>query len=247
MLSTFYFKKPCSSIKILIYTTTKFKYANLQTYGNIISILLLREERLMKYCVKCGSQNADSSKFCTECGAALAVSETSENNYNHETDIIDTTYSYGDNTSSNENTSHSESTYSEDKDKYSYTYNANSNSHTGYSSVHPGIIPRSIALSIILSIVTCGIYQLYWMFKMNDEVNILSSEPAATSGGIVILLHLVTCGIYGIYWSYKMGERCDRIKGSANGSSDILYLILTLLGFGIVTMCLIQDSINKAV
>ena len=82
---------------------------------------------------------------------------------------------------------------------------------------------------------------------MNEEVNVLASEPNATSGGLVIVLHFITCGIYGIYWSYKMGERCDRIKGSVGGSSAILYLILTLLGFGIVTFCLIQDTINKAV
>ena len=85
-------------------------------------------------------------------------------------------------------------------------------------------------------------YSIYWMIKLNDEVNIVSGEPQATSGGIVFLLTIVTCGIYGLYWLYKMGERCDRIKG-VNGSSG--YLILGLFGFGIISYCLIQDTLNK--
>lgn len=181
----------------------------------------------MKYCVKCGFQNEDSAKFCIECGAALSVAE-------------DTIYTY----EPVENTS---SANSSSEDKYTYTYNADTDKHTAYTSVHPGITPRNIAVAIILSIVTCGIYQLYWMYKMNEEVNTLASEPAATSGGLVLLFHILTGGIYGIYWCYRMGERCDRIKGSVDGSSAILYLILTLLGFGIVTFCLIQDTINKSV
>ena len=108
-----------------------------------------------------------------------------------------------------------------------------------------GITPRSIPLCIIFTLITCGIYGIYWMIKLNDEVNIVSGEPQATSGGIVFLLTIVTCGIYGLYWLYKMGERCDRIKG-VNGSSGILYLILGLVGFSIISYCLIQDTLNKA-
>lgn len=113
-----------------------------------------------------------------------------------------------------------------------------------YSARQFGIMPRSIPLCIIFSIITCGIYGIYWMIKLNDEVNLLSGEPYATSGGIVFLLTIITCGIYGLYWLYKMGERCDRIKGM-NGNSGILYLILGLVGFGIISYCLIQDTLNK--
>ena len=74
-----------------------------------------------------------------------------------------------------------------------------------------GITRRSIGLAIVLSIITCGIYALYWIGKINDDVNVLSGETQATSGGMVLLLSIVTCGIYELYWLYKMGERCDRI------------------------------------
>lgn len=110
-----------------------------------------------------------------------------------------------------------------------------------------GIAPRNIALCILFSIITCGIYSIYWMIKINDEVNQLSGEPNATSGGMVFLFSLITCGIYGLYWMYKMGERCERIKRMPAGYTGILYLVLGLVGFGIISYALIQDTLNKAV
>ncbi len=105
---------------------------------------------------------------------------------------------------------------------------------------------REIALAIIFSIITCGIYSLYWLVKLNDEVNQLAGEQGATSGGMVLVFDIITCGIYGWYWLYKMGERCDKIKRSNNNSS-LVFLLLGIFGLGIISYCLIQDTINKAV
>ena len=109
---------------------------------------------------------------------------------------------------------------------------------------------RSIGVCILLSIITCGIYGLYWMVQLNDEVNQLSGHTNDTSGGMVLLLSIVTCGIYEWFWIYKMGEKVDAIKtsrGEAASSSPILYLLLSIFGFDIVAWALIQDTINHAV
>ena len=53
---------------------------------------------------------------------------------------------------------------------------------------------------------TCGIYGLYWLYTLTEDVNKLTGDPNATSGGIVILLSLVTCGIYSWYWLYKQAN-----------------------------------------
>ena len=108
------------------------------------------------------------------------------------------------------------------------------------------IAPRNIALCIVLTIITCGIYGIFWMIRLNDEINELSGEPYATSGGMVFLFTLITCGIYGLYWYYKMGQRADRIQGQS-GSTAILYLILGIFGLGIINYALMQDVINKEV
>ncbi len=109
---------------------------------------------------------------------------------------------------------------------------------------------RNIVLAIILTIIKCGIYGIYWMYVLNEDINKLSDHPEATSGGLVILFTIITCGIYGLYWYYKMGERVEEIrakKGLPNGSSAVLFLILGILGLGIVNYCIMQSNINQAV
>ena len=107
---------------------------------------------------------------------------------------------------------------------------------------------RNLAVCIILTIVTCGIYGLVWLYWLNDDTNTVSNEPNPTSGGIVILLSIVTCGIYGIYWAYKQGEKLNRaneMRGMAKSDRSIIYLVLVIFGLGIVAYALMQDELNN--
>lgn len=107
---------------------------------------------------------------------------------------------------------------------------------------------RNIVVAIILTILTCGIYGIYWFIKMTDEINALRGEPGATSGIKAFLFTLLTCGIYSFYWNYKMGKKIYEIELMNNkpaSDNSILYLILALLGLSIVNWCLIQDELNR--
>ena len=116
-----------------------------------------------------------------------------------------------------------------------------------YNTNMPLIKNRNIAMQVILSILTCGIYGLYWFITMTDESNVLSDEKTA-SGGMAILLTLVTCGIYSFYWNYKMGQKLNLAGRKYNKSisdNSVLYLVLSLFGLTIVNYCLIQSDLNK--
>ncbi|MCI5966885.1 MAG: DUF4234 domain-containing protein [Tenericutes bacterium] len=116
-----------------------------------------------------------------------------------------------------------------------------------YNTNMPLIKNRNIAMQVILSILTCGIYGLYWFITMTDESNNLSDEKTA-SGGMAVLLTLVTCGIYSFYWNYKMGQKLNLAGRKYNKSisdNSVLYLVLSLLGLTIVNYCLIQSDLNK--
>lgn len=103
---------------------------------------------------------------------------------------------------------------------------------------------RNIVLCIILSLVTCGIYGIYWFICIsNDMCELVSDDGYEVSGGMAFLLTLVTCGIYGFYWAYKMGCKMDRIKG--DGTFSILFLLLQIFGLGIVNYCIMQSEINN--
>lgn len=106
---------------------------------------------------------------------------------------------------------------------------------------------RNIAVCIILSIVTCGIYGIYWFIVMTDDTNRISGQMNATSGGMAFLFVILTCGIYAIYWYYKMGENIDmakRNRGLQSSNTGVLYLLLGIFGFGIISYALLQNELN---
>lgn len=107
---------------------------------------------------------------------------------------------------------------------------------------------RSIALSIILSIVTCGIYGIYWYIKMTDEINSVAGEDSP-SGVVAFLLSLITCGLYTFYWMYNMGKRLNNAKEQrglpVDNNMPFIYIVLTIFGLGIISWAIMQDDLNK--
>ena len=107
---------------------------------------------------------------------------------------------------------------------------------------------RNVALCIVLSLVTCGIYGLYWFVCLTDDSLYISKEDGA-SGVMALVFSIITCGIYSLYWSYKMGDRIDIGKSNYNipgGSNNgILYLVLSFFGLGIISWALMQSELNR--
>ena len=108
---------------------------------------------------------------------------------------------------------------------------------------------RSIGMCIVLSIITCGIYGLYWFVVLTDDANRMTEDAQnETSGGMALLFKIITCNIYGLYWMYKQGDKIDRIKNSRgipSSNTGILYLILSLFGLSIVSYALMQNELNN--
>ena len=119
------------------------------------------------------------------------------------------------------------------------------NTGSGYNI---GIPKRNIVLAIVFSLITCGIYSIYWMVVMTDEANRASGEDNDTSGVMALIFTIITCGIYSFYWNYKMGKKLY-LAGSKSGKiisdNSIIYLVLALFGLSIVNYCLIQNDLNN--
>lgn len=113
----------------------------------------------------------------------------------------------------------------------------------------PVVENRNIAVCILLSIITCGIYGIIWFINLVNDVNkVCQDDKSSQSGGTVFLLSLITCGIYAIIWFYQAGKRMDtagKRYGMQISDNSVIYLILTLVGFGIVNYCLLQSDLNK--
>ena len=174
------------------------------------------------YCPNCGTNVDDRSKFCPVCGEKLERETPPE---------------------------YSEPQQSPQPPVYPTPPRPESGYNPNYSGYRAPIQKRSIAVSIILSIVTCGIYSIYWLYTIVTDLNMASGETEDTSGGIVILLDIVTCSIYLMYWFYKAGGKVNKIHYLDNRPQDnslgILYLLLSLFGFSIISYALIQNELNK--
>ena len=110
---------------------------------------------------------------------------------------------------------------------------------------------RSIPLAIVLTLVTVGLYAIYWLYTLTEDAHAAAGERTTASGGMVILFSLITCGIYSFYWLYKMGETIIMAKQRRGMTVDtnlpIIYLVLALFGFGIISYALMQNSLNEIV
>ncbi len=107
---------------------------------------------------------------------------------------------------------------------------------------------RSIPLCIILSLVTCGIYGLYWMYKLTEDTHQAVGRRTTASGGMAVLYSIITCSIYLFYWQYKMGESILAAKEQRGIAADknipIIYLVLSLFGLALVSDALLQSALN---
>ncbi len=101
---------------------------------------------------------------------------------------------------------------------------------------------RNIVTCILLSIITCGIYGIYWVIMLAREA--VSVKDPADNGllEIVLMLFLPFLGIFLV--EKKFAEGCAA-KGVAHSDNSVLYLVLGLLGLGIVGLCMLQNDLNK--
>ncbi|OON86646.1 hypothetical protein BXO88_06525 [Oribacterium sp. C9] len=201
------------------------------------------------FCKKCGKEMPDDTKFCPVCGepvnsvnlkdlgqGAVNAANSAFNDAENElrTAAQDVANGFSGNTG---------------------TYNANNGNNGG--SYMGGRLKedRSIWMYILLSIVTCGIYSLYFLYKLIQDVNIAMAGDGEETAGLVkyILLSVITCGIYGWYWQYCLGNRLANnaprygMNFQENGTTILLWTVLGsfLCGLGpIIAWSIIIKNTN---
>ena len=102
--------------------------------------------------------------------------------------------------------------------------------------------PRSVGMVIILSIVTLGIYGIWWSGNLQRSLKQRTGEGFGMGGHILSLF--LTFGIYALVWQYKAGKRLAKC-GAQDRSA--LYLVLCLVGGvgAIANPILMQLDVNK--
>ena len=111
-----------------------------------------------------------------------------------------------------------------------------------------GMEKRNIGVCVILSLVTCGIYHLYWIYCIGHDIYTANGEESRA--GTDLLLSIVTCGIYLFYMYYMHGKRLNDIRhkyGIPPRDDGILLVILAIFTAGIVSDCILQHTLNEEI
>lgn len=107
---------------------------------------------------------------------------------------------------------------------------------------------RSILAGVILTIITCGIYGLYWQYKQMDTLNVWLGRNDY-SFWLWLILSILTCGIFGIYYEYKMACGINEIQNNNDILHDhnlpIICVLLAIFGVGIASLAIQQYQINR--
>ncbi len=108
----------------------------------------------------------------------------------------------------------------------------------------------SIAGYIILTLLTCGLFNLYWNYRQMKACNYLLGREEF-SFWAWLLLTIITCGIYHVFYQYKMGTAIGEIQHSRGlyifENLPIISVVVTIIGLPFVVDCIHQNEINKIV
>lgn len=105
---------------------------------------------------------------------------------------------------------------------------------------------RGIPVTIILTLVTCGIYGLFWHYWVTKELKDYLDKRDLNPG--VELLLSILCFPYYFYWVYKVSRlimESQERAGIRAEDRSVLNIILAVFGLGIVSMAIIQNDLNE--
>jgi len=116
----------------------------------------------------------------------------------------------------------------------------------------PGTVrERNGGLVVFLTIITCFVYKLFWLYRTTDELRAATGDTALNPG-IDVLLTIVTCGLWGVYVEFRNVQKIHavlvtRYPGRKDQSQTVLILFLASLVVGVtwlVATFIVQEEFN---
>lgn len=113
----------------------------------------------------------------------------------------------------------------------------------------------SPALVLVLAIVTCGLYLIYWYYSVYSDLKQLDGRtPTGNAYFVDFLLMIVTCGIWGIYVDYRISQQLNELQERAGlqaNDTTALVIILDVAAYVtiaftyMISSAIQQDQLNK--
>ena len=115
---------------------------------------------------------------------------------------------------------------------------------------------RSLLVMILLSIITFGIYELYYIHTVAKDTNTICEGHEGKTSGLfaLILLSLLTCGIYGFFWWYRIGDMLAKavhrrsLHATVSGGTVLLCFLIGTFVFPIISfvgLYYVNEALNE--
>lgn len=104
---------------------------------------------------------------------------------------------------------------------------------------------RKIGTCIILSIVTCGIYLIYWEYLLVKNTRAVKKESTDCAKEILCLIFVP---FYALYWWFTRGKAVKSsfaAHGYSATGNENAYLVLGIFCLGLVSMAIMQNDFNS--
>ncbi len=101
-----------------------------------------------------------------------------------------------------------------------------------------------IVVDILLTIVTCGIYNVYIQYRQIQAVNAMLGEPRYDFFRWAIFT-FITCGLYHVYHEYLVTKDLMKYGGEHAEWEPLVAVFLSVAGFSWLVDALQQNTINK--
>lgn len=106
------------------------------------------------------------------------------------------------------------------------------------------IIKKNILTSIVISILTMGLYAIYWEYLTVKNIRAMKKDDAYL---IEEYLCVMFVPFYSIYWWYTRGRYATAeltARGYAVTGNETVYLVLAIFGLNIVSLAILQKNLN---
>lgn len=98
----------------------------------------------------------------------------------------------------------------------------------------------------ILNVVTFGIWQYVWIYKMTNALNLVDEKEQRDATKTLLLCLFIP--MYAIWWFYKSAAAIKKLEDALEIKSDIGVLVPVFAVFcPLIAMLMVQDNLNKIV
>lgn len=102
---------------------------------------------------------------------------------------------------------------------------------------------RSIPLDLLLTLLTCFLYNVYIQYKQMQAVNDMLKENKYNFVHW-LLFCIFTCFLYHIYHEYRMSSDIARVRGKDENGAGLVGVLLALFGLTFINDAIQQAEIN---